>query len=90
VLAELALSSGCIHRWKISSPVGEACRGSCLLCGAERSFSNVRFPFGQPARTRRTGAPVRSGVATAALLPGSMSSFLLQHRAQLNDAALQD
>jgi hypothetical protein len=90
VLAELDLSHGCIHRWKIASPVGEACRGTCLLCGAERSFSNLRFPFGQPAKSRRSSATVRGAVASTVPLPGSMNSFLMQHRAQLNEAALLD
>jgi hypothetical protein len=60
-LAELGSAapvSSCVHRWRISTPVGDLCNGVCSLCGAERSFTNERFPFGQPSRSRRPAPQV--------------------------------
>ncbi len=51
-------ASSCVHRWRISTPVDDHCKGVCSLCGAERGFTNERFPFGQPNRGRRPAAQV--------------------------------
>jgi hypothetical protein len=79
-LAELDHPVSCTHRWKIASPVGDACSGTCLLCGAVRSFTNERFPFGQV----RNAAALRPVTVTGRPL-GSLSSYLLQHQAKLNE-----
>ena len=64
------------------------------MCGAERSFTNEQHPFGQPASGRRLppgrGATHGSDRGTSTEPLGSMSAFLLQHRAQLGDAMLQE
>jgi hypothetical protein len=85
VLAEFDLPVSCTHRWKIASPVGEACSGTCLLCGAMRSFTNERFPFGQPSKVRKAAAPLRPAPVPPSQL-GSLSSFLQQRQAKLNEA----
>jgi hypothetical protein len=47
-----------VHRWRIGAPHGESCLGTCSLCGAVRSFTNERRPFGQPSKNRRPAPSV--------------------------------
>ena len=96
----------CVHRWRIAAPVGGLCRGACSICGAERCFTNARFPFGRPGRAKKVAphlrtvllphappalhpSPGQSGCADLCG-PAGMNAFLLQHRAQLNEIALQE
>lgn len=84
-LGSAAPVSSCIHRWRISPPVDDLCNGVCSLCGAERSFTNERFPFGQPNRGRR---PVRqtSPVLAPRFPPSTLPARLLSR----GDAAAVD
>ncbi|MHB8577103.1 MAG: hypothetical protein ACYDCQ_17460 [Dehalococcoidia bacterium] len=53
--------------------MGELCRGACSLCGAEREFTNQRFPFGQPGHVRKATATARP--AAAAVLTSEQTLF---------------
>lgn len=84
-LGGTAPATGCIHRWRISTPIGDLCQGVCTLCGAERSFTNERFPFGQPGRVRRPVA--QSSPVLPPRFPASTFAARLLSRA---DAAPAD
>jgi len=61
VVADLDLpivAANCVHRWRIGTPHGESCLGTCTLCGMVRSFTNERRPFGQPSKNRRPAPSV--------------------------------
>ena len=107
MLAELdsPVPPECVHRWRIAPPVGGMCLGACSICGAERRFTNERFPFGQPGRAKKSVSDLRPVVAPQPLPPllpsvrsgltdlsgpAGMSAFLLQHRARLDEAALPE
>lgn len=74
-LQQPVLADSCVHRWRVGTPVGDACSGTCAVCGAVRLFTNERRPFGQPGRPRRILTPVQpaatldAGVAAQLLAP---------------------
>jgi hypothetical protein len=66
----------CVHRWRIGTPHGESCPGTCSLCGAVRSFTNERRPFGQPGRNRRPASSTQTLLLTTFMRQAAGPAFL--------------
>lgn len=71
----------CTHRWRVAPPIGDCCVGTCCLCGAQRSFTNERRPFGQSGRahkpTARIAVPtVTPGIAALCARVGAAEAVI--------------
>jgi len=85
-----ALSAVCVHRWRVTTPVGEQCTGTCCLCGAKRCFTNERHPFGQPGKNRKPVPQARPAFARRSAVGVDVTPFLLLPESVLRSATLHE
>ena len=89
-LQQPVLTDPCIHRWRVGTPVGDACQGSCAICGAVRLFTNERRPFGQPGRPRRALAAAPPALVRPSMDAAVAAPFLAAVDPLRRDGVLPD